>query len=237
MDLMNDVSFTIEDRLVVLIEHSSTISANFPLRLLLYIARVYEKIIDKNAAYRQRLIKIPMPEFIVLYNGKGTYPDEAELRLSDAFREVPELTKKYGSLELVVRVLNINAGHNDDMVRRSATLHGYVTFISKVREGIDGGLELSAAVTEAVKYCEGNQILQPFLSKHASEVLNMLTTEFKMEDAIVVWKEEGREEGVDISALILRELIKGTSIEEIAERYQVSVEKVMLLKAALAGIS
>ena len=67
----------------------------------------------------------------------------------------------------------------------------------------------------------------------------MLTTEFKVEDAIAVWREEGLEEGiergVDISALILRELIKGTALEEIAERYQVSVEKVMQLKAALAG--
>ena len=71
----------------------------------------------------------------------------------------------------------------------------------------------------------------------------MLTTEFKVEDAIAVWREEGLEEGiergiergVDISALILRELIKGKALEEIAERYQVSVEKVMQLKAALAG--
>ena len=74
-------------------------------------------------------------------------------------------------------------------------MSGYVAFINEVRKGKSLGLELAEAVTEAVKYCEERRILQPFLSDHASEVLNMLTTEFRMEDAIAVWKEEGREEG------------------------------------------
>jgi hypothetical protein len=42
---MNDISFEIGDKLVVLIEHQSTINPNMPLRLLLYIGRVYEKIL------------------------------------------------------------------------------------------------------------------------------------------------------------------------------------------------
>ena len=197
MDMMNDISFVIDDRIVVLVEHQSSISDNLPLRLLLYIARVYEKIIDKKAVYRQKLIKLPAPELVVLYNGKREYPDEMELRLSDAFMDIPGHVKKYGSLELTARVLNINAGHNEGIIRKSASLSGYVAFTHKVREGISMGLELAEAVTEAVNYCEERQILQPFLSNHASEVLNMLTTEFRMEDAIAVWKEEGREEGLE----------------------------------------
>jgi len=197
MDMMNDISFTIGDKVVVLIEHQSSVSENLPLRLLLYMARVYEKIIDKKAVYRQKLMTVPKPEFIVLYNGKGEFPDERELRLSDAFREPPDHPEKYGSLDLTVRVLNINAGHNESVIRRSETLQGYVTFIRKVREGVDNGKGLSDAVTEAVKYCEEQQVLQPFLANHASEVVNMLTTEFKMEDAIAVWKEEGFAEGLE----------------------------------------
>ena len=197
MEMANDISFTIDDKLVILIEHQSTISENLPLRFLLYIARVYEKIIDKKAVYRQKLMKIPAPELIVLYNGKSELPDEKELRLSDAFREIPGHLKKYGSLDLTVRVLNINAGHNVTIINKSAALHGYVTFIHLVREGIAGGLELPAAVTEAVKYCEDHQILQPFLVNYSSEVLNMLTTEFRIEDAIAVWTEEGFEKGVE----------------------------------------
>ncbi|GHV90722.1 hypothetical protein AGMMS50268_12250 [Spirochaetia bacterium] len=41
-DQINDLSFTVDNRLVVLIEHQSTINPNMPIRLLMYIARVYE---------------------------------------------------------------------------------------------------------------------------------------------------------------------------------------------------
>jgi len=39
MDLYNDISFEIAGKLVVLIEHQSTINPNMPLRFLLYICR------------------------------------------------------------------------------------------------------------------------------------------------------------------------------------------------------
>ena len=68
MRQINDLSFTIDNRIVVLIEHHSTVNENVPLRLLMYIARVYEKIIDRDKLYQRKLEKIPTPEFIVLYN-------------------------------------------------------------------------------------------------------------------------------------------------------------------------
>ena len=195
MDMKNDISFTIDDKIIFLIEHQSTISENLPLRMLLYLSRVYEKIVDREAAYGTTLVKIPVPELIVLYNGKAKFPDEKTLRLSDAFKEAPNNTDKFGSLDLTVRVLNINDGRNDNIVKRSNALREYVIFIKKIREGTDAGKHLSDSVVEAVKYCEENQILQQFLESYASEVLNMLMTEFKIEDAITVWKKEGRAEG------------------------------------------
>ncbi|MCL1836461.1 MAG: Rpn family recombination-promoting nuclease/putative transposase [Treponema sp.] len=51
---------------MVLIEHQSTINPNMPLRLLLYIAHLYEKIIGRKKLYNTKLEKIPAPEFIVL---------------------------------------------------------------------------------------------------------------------------------------------------------------------------
>jgi len=40
MDIYNDISFEIGGKLVVLIEHQSTLGANLALRLLLYYTRV-----------------------------------------------------------------------------------------------------------------------------------------------------------------------------------------------------
>ena len=76
MGQINDISFTIGNRLVIVIEHQSTINPNMPLRLLLYIARIYEKIVERRNLYKSSLEKIPTPEFIVLYNGTKPYPDQ-----------------------------------------------------------------------------------------------------------------------------------------------------------------
>jgi hypothetical protein len=84
MDRINDLSFTVGNKLVFVIEHQSTLNKNMPLRILSYIARVYEKIIPRRALYKTALVKIPKPEFIVLYNGPGK-AEKWELRLSDAF--------------------------------------------------------------------------------------------------------------------------------------------------------
>jgi hypothetical protein len=73
---MNDISFILGDLLVVLIEHQSTVNENMPLRLLLYIAKIYEKITEAKDIYRGKRLPVPLPEFIVLYNGTAPYPDE-----------------------------------------------------------------------------------------------------------------------------------------------------------------
>jgi hypothetical protein len=130
-DRQNDISFTIGDKLVVLIEHQSSINENMPLRFLIYISKVYEKIIDSDNIYKRDLIKIPRPEFIVLYNGIDKYPKEKILKLSDAFEKAG---MKAPELELSVRVLNINKGHNLKLEQKSKSLAGYSAFVAKVRE-------------------------------------------------------------------------------------------------------
>jgi hypothetical protein len=106
MEQYNDISFTIGNKIVVLIEHQSTINPNMPLRLLLCIIIDQRK---KGSLYREKLIiiKIPFPQFIVLYNGTKPYPSQVTLRLSDSFEALGELTGKRvrgPELELVVKV-------------------------------------------------------------------------------------------------------------------------------------
>jgi hypothetical protein len=198
MSQYNDISFVIGNKIVVLIEHQSTINPNMPLRLLLYIARVYEKILEegkKGAVYRERLILIPLPVFIVLYNGPKPFPDQMTLRLSDAF-EAAGLLKAAGSpvLELEVKVYNINPGHNEGILKRCRTLQGYSAFTSKVRE-YRKAMPLADAMKAGVKYCLEHGILKEFLVSNTTEVFNMLTTEWDIDEAREVWLEEGWENG------------------------------------------
>jgi len=197
MNLINDVSFEIGGKLVVLIEHQSTINENMAARLLLYIARVYEQIIQDKKIYSVKKISIPRPEFFVLYNGKDPYPDEAELKLSDLYESVEALGlgDHPPALELTVKVVNINEGRNEKIARGCGTLSEYSAFIAKVREYEGAGLSREEAITKAAVYCRDHDILKEFLEKHATEVINMLMTEWNMEDALEVRYEEGLEEG------------------------------------------
>src|SRR5215470_14761135 len=129
MGRINDISFVIDGKLVVLIEHQSTINNSIPLRMLLYIARIYEKITNNEILYRTKQVTIPRPEFIVLYNGVDDAPKIQTLKLSDMFAKYGETNPI--ELELAVKVYNINEGRNPEMAKRSATLNGYEQFISR----------------------------------------------------------------------------------------------------------
>jgi hypothetical protein len=192
MEQNNDISFTIDNKLVILLEHQSTVNPNMPLRFLFYISRVYEKLIDLKSIYRKTLLPVPTPEFIVLYNGTAPQPDETILRLSDSF-----IAGGTTGLELSARVLNVNAGHNRNILRKSKTLEEYAQFIAMVREyEKEDGLEES--LKKAVKYSIKKGILRPFLKDHASEVVNMIFTEWNWDDAREVWEEEAKAQGIEI---------------------------------------
>jgi len=198
MDKYNDISFEIAGKLVVLIEHQSTINPNMALRLLLYIAEVYERMIKNKSIYSKKRLSIPWPEFFVLYNGPDPFPDEETLKLSDLFENPKELglpEKAYPLLELEVKVININEGRNETIIQRCKKLAEYSTFIAKVRDFIREHGNKKEAIKEAVKFCKKCDILKEFLEIHAAEVFGMLYVEWNIDDAKKVWYEEAREEG------------------------------------------
>jgi hypothetical protein len=159
---------------------------------LLYAARIYEKLTKKVDIYREKLFVIPQPEFLVLYNGKRPYDDRKTLKLSDAFANLkPDLPPE---LELIVKVYNINEGHNTEMTARAPDFEGYVKFIDKTREECAIMGDEAQAVRNAIRYCIDHDILADYLSTNASEVENMLLTEWNWDDAKKVWQEEAREE-------------------------------------------
>ena len=211
-DLRNDVSFTIGGKYVVLLEHQSTINRNMPLRCLMYIARVYEQITDDRAIYNEKLLTIPTPEFIVLYNGIKPFPAEETLRLSDAYAATDESQKNFGTLELTVRIVNINEGHNEELLKRSETLEGYTAFVERVRVNQRRELSLHDAINEAIDWGLSQGILDEFLKKHGTEVRSMLMTEFNIDIAKEVWQEEAHEGG--------RELGREEGFAEAAEKYE-----------------
>ncbi|MCL2879032.1 MAG: Rpn family recombination-promoting nuclease/putative transposase [Treponema sp.] len=200
MDIYNDISFEIGGKLVVLVEHQSTIGANLALRLLLYYTRVLEKSIDSRILYSEKRITIPWPEFYVLYNGIKPFPDTDVMRLSDLFDKPQDLglpEKVTPLLDLEVKIININEGRNGVIVDRCRELSDYSKFIASIRAFFDELGNKEDAVKEAVKYCQKHGILKRFLEIYGSEVLNMLLAEWNIDDALAVAREEGMEQGLE----------------------------------------
>jgi len=198
LNRINDISFGIGDKLVILVEHQSTVNENIAFRLLMYIARVYEKIIGDRNIYATKRIGIPRPEFFVLYNGAEPYPDEKTVKLSEAFESTASLgLPGKESLELVVKVININHGKNGALLERCRTLTEYSAFIAKVREYERAAGDRTEGMKLAVKHCLEHGILKAFLEEHGTEVVNMLYVEWDQEEALAVRYEEGVEEGIE----------------------------------------
>jgi len=239
MNMKNDLCIIINDT-IILIEHQSTINESMPVRMFLYLARIYERITNKEAKdlYGRRLIELPNPELIMLYNGKEDYPAEKTLKLSASFkkRKVKRKGKKK-IVDLEVKALNINKGVNPELERKCKSLADYTSFIAKVRE-YEKQYSFEEAVKSAIEYCIDNDILKEYLTDYASEVINMLTAEFKLEDALEVARWEGREEGIEKGIkkgmqkgiekgknYVLELMAQGLSYEEIKKKVEKESKK------------
>ncbi|GMO66552.1 MAG: hypothetical protein Ta2A_14800 [Treponemataceae bacterium] len=184
----NDISFLLDEKIVILIEHQSTINENMALRFLIYIARIYEKLVDNESLYRRKQVPIPQPEFIVLYNGTEDYPDYSEMKLSDAFIKAG-IEKP--ALDLTVKIYNINTGKNLPLLQKSKSLNDYAAFTAKVREfqaelkgNFDSKQALEEALKKAIQWCVKQNILKHFLQENGSEVENMVFGEWDMSVAL-----------------------------------------------------
>lgn len=222
----NDMAFTVNNRVLIISEHQSTLNENMPLRSIIYYGRTIEKLIEKRSLYRTRLLPVPTPEFFVFYNGNSPFPSEKILKLSDAYLEKDDSPM----LELTVKVININLPQNHSILKKCRPLYEYSWFIQKIKDYLKLGLERDEAIIHAVKDCEREGILADFVQEHGSEVLNMLFTEFNMDDALEVRYEEGFEDGEEkgeflkLIKQVCRKLEKGKSPETIAEELDEETE-------------
>ena len=194
MGVKNDLSFLI-DSVMNLYEAQSTRNPNMPLRGLIYFARVYQGYVEKRELdiYSGSRIKIPLPQYIVFYNGLQEEPDRREYRLSDAF----ERKQDSYCLECVATVLNINTGHNRQLMENCSLLWQYAFFVSKVRLYLERYPEnLEGAVDMAVEECIEEDILADFLKKQRGEVKDVILTEYNAERHIRNEKKLSYEEGV-----------------------------------------
>ena len=215
----NDISCTIDNHFLILIEHQTTVNENMPLRCLSYVAELLNNLIkNKNRLYNKGLIKFPKPKFFVLYDGDRQEALQRKMRLSDAFEGDSD------SLELVVTAFNINHNLRQPLLQHCRYLSDYSTLVGKVKEGIRLGLSRRDAISRAVKFCLDNGIMGNYLVEHSEEVFNMLALEWNMEDALQARFDEGRDEGIEeVAVNMIRD---GEPLDKILKFTKLSLDRI-----------
>ena len=211
MGMKNDLAFMLETN-IYLYEHQSTLNPNIPLRDLIYIGIEYQQYVDDKSLYSSRLQKIPAPKFMVFYNGTDAVDDRVELRLSNAYEHLAGEP----DLELKVLMLNVNEGHNKELMEQCQTLKEYAIYVARVRK-YTSEMNLNDAVARAIDECIKEGILVEFLRKNRSEVKMVSILEYDKE-----WEEKklrkaeyeaGRSEGIEIGKSEGIEIGKSEGIE------------------------
>ena len=161
-----------------------------------------------------------------------------ELKLSSAYEHLvgePDL-------ELKVILLNINEGHNKELMEHCRILKEYAIYVARVRKyAVE--MKLEDAVNKAIEECIREGVLADFLQKNRSEVKMVSILEYDQEveekklrkaeyeagletgrsEGIEIGKSEGitigKNQGIEIGELrILQSIQKsGYSLEKIAE--------------------
>lgn len=227
LTVRNDASFILDANLS-LYEHQSTYCPNMPLRDLLYFASIIQKQIkaQKRDIYGGRILKIPVPHFVVFYNGKEDAPDQYDLRLSDAF----EKETKNPEIELVCHVYNINNGKNVPLLSKCQTLREYMYFVDMVRKNNEISGNLEDAIEKAINQCMEENVLRDFLAQRREEVMHVMTLDYTferrlemqraeaIEDGERIGKEIGKEE--KLSEQIRKKIQKGKPLDQIADELE-----------------
>ena len=128
-------------------------------------------------------------------------------------------------------MLNINYGHNRELMEKCRRLKEYAIFVDMVRKNLAKGAPLEEAVTRAADICIDQGILEDLLKKQKAEVVRMALENYDLEKYEKAIKKESYEEGVEhgicqlITALHEFSHPREEVLQKLQEKYDLSEEK------------
>lgn len=211
-----------------LYEQQSSYNPNMPVREFMYAGKLYDKFIysAKLNRYGKKLLPLPIPKLVVFYNGEDEKEDETILSLSDAFREeirqnimhrhneninrpddgeisarVERIFQEASpDIEVQVRMVNINYGHNREILSACKPLEEYAWFVAQVRKNLADNRDIKPvgigdAIDMAIDGMPEDFEIKKFVTANRAEVKDMCLTEYNEAETMEMLKEEGRQEG------------------------------------------
>ncbi len=131
VDIRNDVAMLYEGRIIVFIEHQSTINLNMPLRMLWYTGAAFKMYIGDQlrTVFGTKQIILPEPEFYVFYAGSKHW-DKTHLKLSDSFKSIKGT---FPAIDLHVEIINMR-DKNHPVMKKCKEAHVYIKLIEEIEK-------------------------------------------------------------------------------------------------------
>ena len=171
------------------------------------------------------VVRLPMPRLVTFYNGTEGEEDKI-LRLSDAFE--PDGEAMEPDIEVRVRMININHGHNTELMKACRPLAEYAWLVDQIRENRKTGLEIGEAIDKAIDDMPMEYTIRMFLIGNRAEVKGMCITEYNEAETMKMFRKEGKEEGEEKLGRLIALLISNKRTDD-AQRAAVDKE----IRAAL----
>ncbi len=123
--------------------------------------------------------------------------------------------------------MNVNYGHNAELMQKCQNLEDYSILIHKIRELIKSGKTKEEAIDIAVDECIKEGILADILEKHRAEAKTMILEEYdeelhirnekeiSYEEGLEQGVQQGIKQGVDLFENVIKRLRSGESSEDI----------------------
>lgn len=181
----NDLGFTVDKKMILLIEAQTNWSVNIIIRILVYLAQTYNDYITKEKmnVHSSRKIDIPKPELYVIYTGNKKI-DKEYISLSEEF-----FNGELADVEVKVRI--ICDGKQGDIINQ------YVAFTHVCDEQFKEHGRTLDAIREVLRICKEKDILKDYLSEHESEVYNIMITLFDQEQVTKAYAREEAEKAME----------------------------------------
>lgn len=229
----NNLAFTIGGRMLVISEEKPGWNNNVPIGQGAYYARAMEFLMESKENCQKKMLRLPCPRFYVFCNGAADSPPEEILRLSDAY----EHSEAEPSLELLVKMININPDAGHPILERCPVLKEYAILMESIRMNLKMGNGMKAAVGRGIDDCRRRGIAKGFLDKYGSLAGQMMLAQLNMEAVFSIHgneeraagKKEGMEKGRSYGKellfiiLIRKKMQKGWKTADIAELLETEI--------------
>lgn len=144
--------------------------------------------------------------------------EDTVLKLSDAFVSEKDAERGRAQLEydieVKVRMININHGHNQPLMDQCSPLAEYAWLVDRIRKN-SVQMEIESAVDKAIDDMPDSYQIRKYLVANRSEVKNMCITEYNEAETMRMLREEAEEKAEEKFGRLIAFLMADGMTEEV----------------------